>query len=358
MQNRKTLAPATARPRASVLALALALAACGDDPTTTPPDRLGGSLTVSGDVYDLQTDAVITGAATITTSGLSPTPTITTSGSSFVIDGVLEYSAFQIIASSAPTHRQTYNAGVEVTNSDLDGVKAYTVSEDFLAGLAAGFGVTPSAARGILLMQLVDGAGNPKADVAASNIVLAGITGASAPLFLDANLAAAPNATASSASGIVVIFEVPAGVVSLGTAVNATATLTMATSPIGAGAVTIARVVVADGAPPMLPTNVSFSTQVYPIFSARGCVGCHSGNGPGRDLGGLKLDSGANSVFRQLTIDNPARVMPLMPEESLLLTMPSAESPPDSHPNVTFTGPQDPDYQKILVWIREGAKNN
>jgi hypothetical protein len=47
-----------------------------------------------------------------------------------------------------------------------------------------------------------------------------------------------------------------------------------------------------------------------------------------------------------------------MPEKSLVLTMPSAESPSDPHPNVTFTGPQDPDYIKILVWLREGAKNN
>jgi hypothetical protein len=38
--------------------------------------------------------------------------------------------------------------------------------------------------------------------------------------------------------------------------------------------------------------------------------------------------------------------------------MPSAESPPDAHPNVTFTGPQDPDYVKILAWITEGAPNN
>ena len=31
------------------------------------------------------------------------------------------------------------------------------------------------------------------------------------------------------------------------------------------------------------------------------------------------------------------------PEKSLVLTMPSYESPPDAHPNVTFTGLQDPD---------------
>ena len=46
------------------------------------------------------------------------------------------------------------------------------------------------------------------------------------------------------------------------------------------------------------------------------------------------------------------------PETSLVLTMPSAEDPPDAHPNVTFTGPRDPDYLKLLVWIREGALQN
>lgn len=339
------------------LVTALALAACGDDGGTTG-ETLGGSLTVSGDVYDFSTNAVLGGDATISTTGVNPTPTVSVSGSSFTIDGVLEYSAFQIVASAPPTHRQTYNAGVEVTNSDLDGVKAYSVSEAFLADLATAFQLTPTAAKGVLLMQLVDSAGNPKAGVAASNIVLAGVTGASAPKFLDANLAPATTATTSSASGIAIIFEVPVGVVSLGAAANATATLDMATSPISAGAVTLARVTVTDGPPPMGPTNVSYATQVFPIFSARGCVGCHSGNGPGRDLGGLKLDGGANVVYRELVEEDPTRVQTATPEASLLLTMPSAESPPDGHPNVTFTGPQDPDYQKILVWIREGAKNN
>jgi hypothetical protein len=36
--------------------------------------------------------------------------------------------------------------------------------------------------------------------------------------------------------------------------------------------------------------------------------------------------------------------------------MPSAETPADRHPNITFTGPSDRDFQLILVWIREGAK--
>jgi len=41
-----------------------------------------------------------------------------------------------------------------------------------------------------------------------------------------------------------------------------------------------------------------------------------------------------------------------------VLRLPSREDPPDRHPNVTFAGPQDPDYVKLLAWIREGARNN
>ena len=236
------------------------------------------------------------------------------------------------------------------------GLRTANVNESPLVTAA---GSLPSAAKGILLLRLVDDQGNPKAGVANMNIVLADATGVSAPKFLDAQLAPAVNATASSASGWVVFFEVPPGVVSLGqAAATATATLAMPTSPVAGGAVTIATAVVTDGTPAALPMNVSFQTKVFPIFTARGCVSCHSGNGPGRDLGGLTLDGSANLVFKELTVESTKRVQTLTPEKSLLLTMPSAESPSDGHPNVTFTGPQDPDYLKILVWIREGAKDN
>jgi cytochrome c551/c552 len=224
--------------------------------------------------------------------------------------------------------------------------------------LASGFTVTPTAANGILLLHLVDGQGAAKSGVAGTNIVLAGATGATGPKFLDAQLAPS-TATASTASGWVMFFEVPPGVVSLGQAVNATATLAMPTSPVAAGAITIANVVVTDGAPPALPMNVSFAQTVFPIFTNRGCVACHSGNGPGRQLGGLMLDGSTNLAYKELTgPENPLRVQTAMPEKSLVLTMPSAESPADGHPNVTFTGPQDLDYLKILTWIKEGAKDN
>lgn len=331
---------------------ALALAACSGD-SADSSDVLGGSLTVEGDVYDFQSGAVLTTAASVSTTALIPNPTITVNGAHFLIDGVPENSAFQIQASSAPTHRATYSPAVEVISDDRDGVKAYAVSEQFMTTIASGFGVTPSAAKGVLLIRLVDGAGVAKSGVAANTITLANAAGAVGPKFLDANLAPAGNATTSSASGWALFFEVPPGVVTLGGT-----SLVMPASTIGAGAVTIADAKVSDGAPPPMPTNVSFSTHVFPIFSARGCVACHSGGGPGKDLGGLMLDGGANLAYKELTMENPLRANKAMPEKSLVLTMPSAESPSDRHPNVTFTGPQDPDYLKILVWIREGAKQN
>ncbi|MDB4955715.1 MAG: hypothetical protein JWO36_3284 [Myxococcales bacterium] len=336
------------------LALTTTALACG---TTSPSAPLGGSLSISGNVVDLETGAAVTGNATVSTSALSPAPKITVQGAAFTIDEIPANSTFQLLASVPPTHHATYSPATVVVDADLTNLKAYVVSETFLSRLATGFSVTPSAAKGVLLLHLVDAMGTAKANVAGSNLVLAGATGASGPHFLDANLAPS-TATVSSSSGWVVFFEVPSGAVSLGSAVNATATLQMATSPVGASIVTIANVVVADGAPPALPTNVSFSTDVFPIFQNRGCAACHSGNGAGRDLGNLTLDGSTNLVYKELVTETTTRVVVAAPETSRVLTMPSYENPPDGHPNVTFTGPQDKDYLKILVWIREGAKQN
>src|SRR5262249_50942006 len=157
-----------------------------------------------------------------------------------------------------------------VISDDVNGVKAYTVAEDFITTIATGFSVTPSAANGILLLHLLDTSGKPKAGVAGSNLVLSNATGGTGPKVLDANRDAS-NAAASAATGWVVFFEVPPGVVALGQAANATVGLQMASSPVRGGLVTIANVTVTDGAPPPPTTNVSFSQTIFPIFTARGC---------------------------------------------------------------------------------------
>jgi hypothetical protein len=327
-----------------------------EDPGDVEP--LGGSRTVEGTVVDFESDQPVSGAASIATSGLVPEPTITTQGAAFTIKGVPENSAFQILA-SAPSHRPTFSTAVIVGTDDVREAHAAVVSDAFVTTLASGFGVTPSAGRGILLARVVNDRGEPKAGVAASNFALAG---ANPPKFLSDTKAPLPNATATSASGWVIFFEVTPGVASLGLATNASVTLAMPVSSITAGAVTLAEIRATDGAA-VLPKNVSFANQIVPIFrplgeGGRGCAACHSGGGIGKDLGGLTLDAGANLIYKELTQEDPLRVQIASPEKSQLLTYPSREDPPDRHPNVTFTGPLDPDYLKIQVWIKEGAKDN
>ena len=109
--------------------------------------------------------------------------------------------------------------------------------------------------------------------------------------------------------------------------------------------------------------TVSFSQQVYPIFARRSCDPCHSGGGPGKDLGGLMLDTGVMKVFRELTQElspnsGTTRVDLKEPVKSLLLTMPLAETPPDKHPVSPFASTADLDYQTLLRWIEQGAKQN
>src|SRR4029077_18754117 len=99
--------------------------------------------------------------------------------------------------------------------------------------------------------------------------------------------------------------------------------------PRAAGGGTTPGAKVSDGAL-VLPVNVKFGAQIVPIFQARGCQACHSGNGPGKDLGGLTLDGSANLIYRELVEERPnTRVRVAAPETSLVLTMPSREVPPD-----------------------------
>jgi len=309
-------------------------------------------VTVDGQVVDFQTGMAVDAVTDVTVAGLIPPPQVSRQGASFTLTGVPENSAFEVLATAA-MHRSTYSPAV-VTTSGID-LKAPVVGEAFVAGLATAFGSVPSPAQGIVLLHLVDAMGKSVSGVAATDFAITGSTG---PRFLDDKMMAAAAATASSASGWVVFFEVPPGLVGLTQGASAANTIDMPTLPVAAGAVTIAEGRVTRGAP-VLPSNVAFAAQIVPIFSARGCVACHSGGGPGKDQGGLTLAGSANLIYRELVQERPGiRVNLAMPEHSLVLTMPSAEDPPDAHPTIVFTGPRDPDYLKLLVWIREGAKQN
>jgi hypothetical protein len=338
-----------ARCMISAASAALAITACtfqSDSPSG------GGPVGVQGQIVDFQSRAAVA-ASSVTISGLIPEPQVDLRGASFSIGDVPADSAFGVLAAAA-MHRPTYSQ-VVVASSGLDALEVPVVGDAFITGLAGAFGVTLSATRGIVLLRLLDAAGAPRPGVAGIDLA---ITGASGPRFLDDKMMAAAAATASSSSGWVVFFDVPPGLTSVTQTSNASTTIEMPALPAAAGVVTIAEAKVTAGAP-VLPSHVSFATQIVPIFSARGCQACHSGGGIGKEQGNLTLGGASNLVYKELVDERPdTRVRLGAPETSLVLTMPSREDPPDRHPNVTFTGPRDPDYLKLLVWIREGAKQN
>lgn len=343
----------------TLIALAFAgAAACGGDDAG---DGDIAAYSVTGTVVDFETGEPISGSASINTDGLEPPPTISVTGADFTLEGVPPFSVFHILAGSPPSYRATYSVATEVTDRDIDGVIAEIVSEAYVADLAGAFGVDAAAGTGVVLAQVVDDAGEPIAGIpAAAFDVGPGVAG---PFFLDADRLADPGANATSASGYVVLFDVPPGLYAVGAVAGSGFTMVMPESPSAATAATLAKVVVNDGEAPDLPVDVSFSADVAPIFLARGCVNCHDGGGIGKDLGGLHLNGAPDKMYKELAteiseIHQIIRVDLETPENSLMLTMPSREDPPDAHPNVTFASSADPDYQTILAWIQEGALNN
>ncbi len=353
-------------PASLMLTVALALPGCGSSGSQGGgPDGGAGeipSYRATGTVVDFETSDDIAGVATVLTTNLKPPPSITVNGASFELDGIPPGSVFDLLVGSPPDYVSTYGATIEVADADETGITARAISTDYLSRLASGFGVTPSSTTGILIARAVDDAGKPRAGVSADAFELDGAAPTAGPYFLDAKLAPAPALTETSDSGYVVFFELAPGLITVNAAAASGYTMSMNPSPTAAAVVTLSQVIVSDG-PGALPSNVSFRDDVMPIFVARGCTNCHSGGGIGKDLGGLMLDSGDNKVYSEVATEispnfKTTRIDLTYPERSLLLTMPGPEDPPDAHPNVTFLGPSDPDYQTIMVWIMEGAKQN
>ena len=337
----------------------IALVACGGDDPADPGEI--ATYVVTGTVVDFETGDPIAGSASVTTDGIDPPPTISVTGPEFTLQDVPPGSLFHILAGSPPGYRSTYGAPIEVVDADVDGVISEIVSEEYLAGLATAFGVEASAGTGVLLAQVVDDAGAPIAGIPAGAFDVG--VDAVGPFFLDADRVADPGATETSASGYVVVFDVPPGLYAVSAVSGSGFTMVMPDSPAASTTATVARVVVNEGEAPELPTGVSFSADVAPIFENRNCVACHDGSGIGKDLGGLHLNGSPEKMHNELAEEiSPKHGVPRVdlenPENSLMLTMPSREDPPDAHPNITFASSADPDYLIILGWITEGALNN
>ncbi len=348
--------------RICLVALFASTVACGDDGSDGDPGEVE-TFSVQGTVVDFQTGEALSGSSTVSTSGLEPPPTVSVTGAEFTLVGVPPASVFHILAGNPPNYRSTYNVATVVDDADVDGVEAMVLSEAFLTELSTTFGVTPAGGTSVLVARAQDENGEPVAGIPAAAFQIDNAAPVSGPFFLDADLAPDPAANETSDSGWVVFFAIQPGLVTVNAAPGAGYTLVMSASPSAATAATVAEIEVTLGDAIELPMNVSLSQDVMPLFERRGCTACHSGGGIGKDLGNLTLDGSANLVYRELTEEispnhQVTRVNLEDPEASLLLTLPSPESPPDPHPNVTFASPLDPDYLILQVWIEEGALKN
>jgi hypothetical protein len=340
----------------------------GDPGTGDPGNNFGNeppfapsAMSVTGSFFEFDTGKTLATPGTMATAAVVPSPDVSISGATFTLDNIPPFSTFYMVAGAPPDHRLTYNAPITVTDANLLDVKAYVVSDAYLTKLRMAFGVTATAGTATVLVQALDATGAAEPGIPAAAIMPSG-SGIKGPYFIDATLQPAMTASVTSTSGWMVYFNVPAGTLKL--AGGTGYTVTSADTPTVGDAVSLVAATVTKGttsAPP--PMNVSFQQTIMPIFINRGCYNCHSGNGTGRRLGGLVLDGAPMKVWTALTQDvspnfGTTRVNLQTPEKSLVLTMPSYENPPDAHPTVVFTSSADPDYQKILTWIKEGAKFN
>ncbi len=332
--------------------------ACGGEETDDGTGDAIETYAVNGTVRDFETGEAITSAATVSTDGLSPAPGVSVQGAEFTIQGIPPFSVFHILAGSPPSYRSTYNVATEVTDDHVFDADVFVASEAYLSGLASAFGVD---ATSVVLARVVDAAGSPAAGIPGTAFDLDDTV--QGPYFLNANRQPDPALSETSTSGYVVLFNAPGGLFKVSALADSGYSMVMPDAPVAPTAATLTEITVTDADQVVLPMNVSFSQDIVPIFSRRGCQICHDGNGIGKDLGNLHLNGATEKMFKELAEEvSPThgvlRVNRMQSDVSLLLTMPSREEPADAHPNVTFVSTDDPDYQLILAWISEGALNN
>jgi hypothetical protein len=333
-----------------------------DDAGFVQGDAFVGTLAASGAIVDWKDGSAVTGITAMSVIDMVPPPTVTVTGSMFSIANVQPFSVFGMVVMGAGGYRTTYDPITRIDGDPLTALSASVVSEAYLTQLETAFSLTATAGKGIVIARFVDAMGKPISGIPTSAIAIDNAAPPIAPKVLASDRSPMAGATSTSGSGAVVLYDLAPGQLTLTAMTGAGYTFSTPVATIAADAVTLVDIATTVGTVTP-PKNVSFGTSVIPIFTKRGCVNCHSGGGPGKQLGGLMLDGGKPNIYKNLTVDispnfNTTRVDLTTPAKSLVLTMPGYENPPDQHPIVVFASTGDPDYQTILVWITEGAKNN
>jgi hypothetical protein len=94
----------------------------------------------------------------------------------------------------------------------------------------------------------------------------------------------------------------------------------------------------------VVPEEVSFATDIEPIFESAGCTGCH--NSPGASA---NLDLRTGYAYNSITSGGFVNIT--TPEESLIYQVHLENGP-------TSVKYSDQEAALVLKWIQDGALNN
>ncbi|MBK9032753.1 MAG: hypothetical protein IPL61_16040 [Myxococcales bacterium] len=357
------------------LAIAAA-AACAGDPPPFQVDGGGGpdgtagidaapspTYRVSGKAKDYFTDAVLATVG-IESDGMEPQLNATSDAAGdFAFDTVPPGSVFFLTASRA-VYRPTRGVPVRVEAMPVT-ADQWLVSVNDARRQYTSLGLPVVTGKAVVFAELFRRNGTPLADVPVADITLldalAAPVGSGPYVFgpngdLVTNLTLAVTTVVNGRSRIGFL-DVPPGSYTLSVTYTAGAgqptTDTVRVDTFADGA-SLTRTGEGGGMGPGMGAR-TFTADVYPRLqtAANGGLGCANCHTTGGIAAILPFD-----LSVQLTLDGinarPGVLNLLAPAESMLLTKPMYEDPPN-HPNATFLDATDPDYLVILQWIEQGA---
>jgi len=330
------------------------IASCSDSGSKDPKP----TVRVSGVVRDWRTGAAIADAF-VETIGITPIQSAISEGDGTFSLQAVPINGFILLRIDAAAHVRTISPAILVEEDNLDDVLAESVATADATAFETAFAITTSAGHGVVLGRTQSPA-------------LAGIPGVSelrivplgadfdGPYFLDANGSAAVGGTETTSDGGFLFFNVSSGDIAVQGSATNLAFETQAT--VVAEDVYSLVTLPGDGpgvggsptpTPSGTPGPQSFATDIVPIFTARGCTGsgCHR---PPTNGGGLRLNQSADQIYPAVV----ARCNTADPPNSLLLIKPLFEASPNHTGGNVFLTNADPDYQKMLRWITDGAPQN
>lgn len=320
------------------------------------------TFSVTGKAKDYFTGAALADVA-LATEGMEPELT----GSSdalgdYTIDQVPPGTVFYVSASRLQ-FRATRSLPVRVDDASVMADVSVVSLPDSRRQYTS-LGLTPTAGTAVVFADLRRNDGTPLEGVALADILLVDAVdapvglgpyffGATGDLVANATLAVS---TAFNGRARVGFLDVPSGPVTL-----------KVTSTIGAGppiTELVELVAAPDGATLGATGNLAmgpapgartFTADIYPRLQTAangglGCANCHTAGGAGAVL---QYDLPVQMAYDAIRA-RPGVVDTAAPADSLLLTKPLYEDPPN-HPNATFLDMLDPDYLVVMEWITQGA---